>query len=246
LDGTTTKANASNRNTVTDELLGLAKQLIDESIMQDKEDDEKYGEDEVGEEVSPKLTLKKKIKELVESTQEKAEKEKKEIHEIKANELDLDFKFTNKEVQQINKAYDEIDVIKKQRERSKDPKLKDKPIRISLSDPNSRFMKNKKGKTELSYNIQTITDCDSGLILHSSITQDPTDHYQLIPQIENLKKNPLLNINDSRILTDTAYNTKEGIKYLYENGIDAYIPNKKQASENKNKKFGKYAKAHFH
>jgi hypothetical protein len=245
LDGSPLKANASNRNTVTEELLELAKQIIDESIIQDKEDDEKYGEDEVGEEVSPKLTLKNKIKKLVEVTQKKAQEEQKHIEDIKANELNLDIKFTTNEIRQINKAYDQINIIKKQHERSNDPKLKNKPIIISLSDPSSRFMKNKKGKFELSYNIQNIVDCDSGYILQSSLTQDPTDHYQLIPQIGNLRLNPDINIENSKILMDTAYNTKEGIQYLYANDLDGFIPNKKQASENKNKKFKKYAKANF-
>jgi transposase len=245
LDGTSMKANAANRNTVTEEVLELARKLIDDSIIQDKEDDKKYGEDEVGEEVSPKLSLKKKVKKLVEATQEKAKEEKKEVEEIKASELDLDFKFTPNEVKQINKAYDEIDVVKKQRERSDNKNWKNKPIRISLSDPYSRFMKNKKGKTELSYNIQNFVDCDSGFILQSFVTQDPTDHYQLIPQIENIIQNPNIDIDGSKILADNGYNTQEAIEYLYENDIDGFIPNKKQASENKNKEFKKYAKAHF-
>jgi len=208
---------------LTEEILELAQKLIDESIIQDNEDDEKYGEDEWGEEVLPKMTLKKKIKELVEASQEKAKEEKKEIEEVKTNELDLGFKFTNNEIKRINKACNEIEVVKRQRERSKDPKIKDKTIVISLSDPSSRFMKNKKGKKELSYNIQNFVDCDSGFILQSFLTQDPTDHYQLIPQIENLMLNPDLNIENSKILMDTAYNTQEGIKFLYENDLDGFI-----------------------
>jgi len=47
-------------------------------------------------------------------------------------------------------------------------------------------MKNKKNKTEFSYNSQISVDHKSGIILASSITQDPTDHYQLIPQIEKI------------------------------------------------------------
>jgi len=89
-------------------------------------------------------------------------------------------------LKQLDLAYGEIEHIKKQHERSNNTNWKNKPIYVSLTDPNSRFMKNKKGKTELSYNIQNVVDCDSGIILQSRITQDPTDHYQLIPQMEKL------------------------------------------------------------
>ena len=81
------------------------------------------------------MTLKKKIKELVKASQEKAKEEKKEIQEVKINEINLRFKFTKNEIKQINKACNEIKVVKKQRERSKDPKIKNKTIVISLSDP---------------------------------------------------------------------------------------------------------------
>ena len=246
LDGSPLKANASNKNTVTEEILELAKRLINESLIEDNEEDKKYGEDEVGDEVSPKLSLKKKIKELVKSSQEEASKENKEIEDIDTKNLDLGFKFTKNEVKQIHLAYGEIELIKKQHERSNNGNWENKPIYISLTDPNSRFMKNKKGKTELSYNIQNIVECDSGIILQSCTTQDPTDYYQLIPQLENLKQNPHVDLKNSKVLADCAFNTQEAIEYLYKNEIDAYIPNKKQASANKNKKFKKYAKAKFH
>ena len=59
---------------------------------------------------------------------------------------------------------------------------------VSLTDPESRWMKNKKGRMELSYNMQIAVDHDSGIILASTITQDPTDHHKLTPQIEQLKE----------------------------------------------------------
>jgi len=45
-------------------------------------------------------------------------------------------------------------------------------------------MKNKKNRMEFSYNIQIAVDGNSRIILANNVTQDPTDHYQLIPQIE--------------------------------------------------------------
>ena len=109
MDGSPLKANASNKNTVTEEILESAKRLINESLIEDNEEDKKYGEDEVGDEVSPKLSLKKKIKELVKSSQKEASKENKEIEDIDTKNLDLGFKFTKNEVKQIHLAYGEIE-----------------------------------------------------------------------------------------------------------------------------------------
>jgi hypothetical protein len=70
------KANAANKNTISEEMLELAKNLINESIIEDNNENEKYGEKKVCDEVTPKLPLKKKIKELVKAAQEESEKGK--------------------------------------------------------------------------------------------------------------------------------------------------------------------------
>ena len=54
---------------------------------------------------------------------------------------------------------------------------------ISITDPEARFMMNKKERIELSYNQQITVDHDSGIILANDVTQDCTDYNQLQPQI---------------------------------------------------------------
>lgn len=60
---------------------------------------------------------------------------------------------------------------------------------VNLTDPETRFMKNKKKHTELSYNYQITVNQETGLILATSISQDPTNHHQLQPQIKQLEEN---------------------------------------------------------
>ena len=50
-------------------------------------------------------------------------------------------------------------------------------------------MKNKKGKWEWDYNAQIIVDEYKGIILSSYITQNLTDHFELIPSIDQLENN---------------------------------------------------------
>ncbi|WP_211261727.1 transposase, partial [Methanobrevibacter filiformis] len=90
-----------------------------------------------------------------------------------------------------------------------------------------------------------VVDCDSGIILNSTITKDPTDHYQLPIQIEQLQKILDHDLTKSRILADNGFNTQDTAKYLHDNGFDAYMPSKAQASADKNKKPGKFSKANF-
>jgi len=48
---------------------------------------------------------------------------------------------------------------------------------VSLTDPEARFMKNKKERIELSYNPQITADHDLGIIVANDVTQDCTDHH---------------------------------------------------------------------
>jgi len=104
---------------------------------------------------------------------------------------------------------------------------------VSLTDPESRWVKNKKNRWEFSYNLQLAVDHDSGIIVASTVTQDPTDHYQLIPQIEQIVETLGPLPDDAKISGDNGYFTEDNLKYLAENGLDGYIPNRKQAHESK-------------
>ncbi len=86
---------------------------------------------------------------------------------------------------------------------------------------------------EFAYNLQIAVDHDSGIILASSITQDPTDHHQLIPQIEGIQEiiGPLP--SDTKISADNGYFTQNNLQYLDENKLEGYIPNRKQVHEAK-------------
>jgi transposase len=94
-------------------------------------------------------------------------------------------------------------------------------------------MKNKKNQIELSYNMQLTVNYNSGIILANSVTQDPTDHHQLIPQIEQTIQTIGPLNKDTAINADNGYFTKTNLQYLDNNKLDGYIPNRKQAHKSK-------------
>ena len=108
----------------------------------------------------------------------------------------------------------------------KDPRIK----RVSLSDPECRMMKNKKGFFELDYNIQFTVDSKNQIIVANDVCQDRTDTFQLQPQIKNVKENINLR-EDTRVVADCNYNSGGNLKYLEDNFIDGLIPTLSQAQE---------------
>ena len=106
----------------------------------------------------------------------------------------------------------------------KDSKIK----RVSLSDPECRMMKNKKGFFELDYNVQFTVDSKNQIIVANDVCQDRTDAYQLQPQIKNVEENISLK-RDTKFAADCAYNTGENLKFLEDNKISGLIPTISQA-----------------
>lgn len=127
-------------------------------------------------------------------------------------------------------------VLKKLNELEEKVKESPKDI-ISINDPDARLMMNKKGKWEWDYNAQIIVDEYKGIILSSYITQNPTDHFELIPSIEQLKNN-LTRIYDElpsnfQFSVDNGYSTDENTTYLEEKGLDGYISTRKLSRKEK-------------
>lgn len=229
IDGTIIKANASNQHTISKEDLKLVQELIDKGILVDVEEDDLYG-DERGDQLPP--GSQSKICEILDENDDFKGK----LHKAGFNLLNRYVKGDEEEKHKlqetITQAREELD--------------KSEQDAVSLSDPESRFMKNKKDHTELSYNYQAAVDGDSSIIVASVVSQDPTDHKQLQPVIEQVEENLGPLPKGTIIPADNGYYGGENLHYLEEKGSDGYIPHKKQSSQMKGKgKDNPYSKDKF-
>ena len=112
---------------------------------------------------------------------------------------------------------------------------------ISLTDPESRWMKDKKGNKGLNYNYQVAVDSKNGMIVGQYLTQNPTDHHELFEMLHEIKRQ--MGINPQVLVADNAYMDDNAIKFAYENNIRLIIPDRSQSSKskpkNKEKPYGK-------
>jgi len=223
IDGTKLKANASNANLINQEEIKWIREILRKGILTDEEEDEIYG-NKRGDEVPSELTNREKVNKIIEEIRKENSDTKNETKIRRSSFKLLEEAFSGpREKQRVLEKLEHAE-----KELGKTPQMT-----VGLTDPESRWMKNKKHRWELSYNMQIAVDHDHGIILASSITQDPTDHYQLIPQIEQIEQNLGPLPDDLCLSADNGYFTQENLEYIEENNIDAYIPHKKQASKAK-------------
>ena len=229
IDGTKIKANASSGNLINQEEIETIRDLLKKGIKADEEEDKIYG-DKRGDEIPPELLSRKKVHEII--------KKARNANSDYKNENKLN-KTSEKLLKQACQSPEQKELVLKKLDQAENELKKTKQNTVSLTDPECRWMLNKKNRMEFSYNMQLAVDYESGIILANSVTQDPTDHHQLIPQIEQTIKiiGPLN--DDTSISADNGYFTKTNLQYLDNNELDGYIPNRKQVHETK-KHFQKY------
>ena len=119
--------------------------------------------------------------------------------------------------------------IKKNVEKAKNELEKYSLKKVSISDPESRMMQNKKGFSELSYNTQ-ISVSRNQIVLANDLCQDKHDAHQFIPQMRNVRENIKLRKN-TKVALDCGYSDGENIKFAEDNKVDLYVPSRSQAQE---------------
>jgi transposase len=212
-DGSKIKANASNRRVLTKDELSVLLRFVDDELeewaKQDAREDSEFG-DLRGTDQLPKQS-KKTIRKAA------------QYYINKVREGGPAFKEDIRDsLQEANQEVEEQGLSK-----------------VSITDPESRFMKNKKGRIELSYNPQLTVDSE-GFVLANDVTQSAHDAGQLQPQVLQTEEN-LGGLPEHVAWSfDAGYFEGANIKFLADKKIDGYIPD-----NNEKKEVDPFDKKHF-
>ena len=225
-DGTKIKANASNNQVLSREDIEWIKEIIEKGIKVDEEEDKLYG-DRRGDELPEGLNNSEKLKEKVQEKIKELEKSKGK--KLRRAGKKLVEKHATGNEKQKEKIEEKLEKISEEIEKSGQKA-------VSVTDPEARFMENKKKRKELSFNPQITVDHGSGIIVANEVTQDCIDHYQLESQIEMTEENVGKLPEGTKISDDNGYFNGPNLQYLEKKKLDGYIPDSKQAQEMKNKK----------
>jgi transposase len=100
---------------------------------------------------------------------------------------------------------------------------------ISLTDPESRMMKNN-GKTELCYNSELSIDAKNKIIVDYDVTDEQNDERQLAPMSKSTKE--ALGVDRLDVTADSGFASAVQIKECVDSGITPYLPTGKVDGSN--------------
>jgi len=206
VDGSIVKASASKKSTIIEDVLKVIGEYVNNELKKgielDKIEDEHFGNCRGYDQLNE--SEKHKAKAVIAKYVKQVNKEKSDDRKKEIEDI-------------VKEALNEF--------------KKDSIEKVSLTDQDSRFMKNKKGIFELAYNTQITVDHKLGIIVANNVCQDRTDMYQLEPQIELVEDNCGLLKEGTKICADSGYYCGSNIHYLNQKKLDPYIPEQKEVTK---------------
>lgn len=106
--------------------------------------------------------------------------------------------------------------------RQQKPEVPEEKLRVSLSDPEARIMKQADSGFAPSYNVQITTDQAQGIIVATTVSQSAGDSKELLPAIAQVKEN--LGQLPAQVVADGGYTSGTNIKELAAREIDFIAP----------------------
>ena len=92
---------------------------------------------------------------------------------------------------------------------------------ISVTDPDSRLMDNKKGGLDVAYNIQATVDSENGLVIDQYVINAPTDQGELSKAASRAQE--ILCENDLTVLADKGYYNGKDVEECFSLGVTPIV-----------------------
>ena len=99
----------------------------------------------------------------------------------------------------------------------------------SVTDPDSRAMPDKEGKTKPNYNAQIAVDTAAGMVVAQAVNDRAEDNGQLTPLLEQVQEN--CESLPAEVSADSGYNTGPELAKLESMQVTAYLPDSGERSE---------------
>ena len=179
------------------------KRMLEEAEQIDKEEDEKYGKENRGNELPKKLQAKKFRKEAIEKAFEKLKKQKEEMKAEVKKEKNREL--TESELKKIDKK------------------------KINITDNDAKFMKERNGCIKPNYNAQLSVDEENQFILANDVVDECNDQHQLVPMLNKTKEN--IGESPEKVKADNGYYPQlEQATRLFPE-IDLYVDDKNRRKD---------------
>jgi len=116
--------------------------------------------------------------------------------------------------QRLEKALEELEEIRV----CKSSKEERQEVRVSMTDPEARIMKQSDGGFAPSYNVQVSTDAKEKVIVGVGVSQSGSDYGELVPAVDRVEAN--VGQEPGQVVVDGGFTSRENILAMSEREVD--------------------------
>jgi transposase len=116
--------------------------------------------------------------------------------------------------ERLEKALEELEKVRA----LKSSQEEKKEVRVSLSDPESRVMKQSDGGYAPSYNVQISTDAKEKMIVGIGVSQSGSDYEELVPAVDRVELQ--MGKDPAQVVVDGGFTSRDNILAMSEREVD--------------------------
>ncbi len=212
VDGSKVRANASKRKAMTHKRMKQEEKRLRQEIRElmaragktDAVEDRRYGPDRRGDELPKALVDRQQRLATIQAAKKRLEARQREEDEKNGREPgDQDRR--GKPGKPFKRAFGEPE----------------ENAQANFTDPESRIMKSSTLGFQQAYNVQTAVDAQERIIIATGVTQSASDVRELVPLVEAVQANT--GVSPASLLADAGYRSEANLRFLEDEGIDAYL-----------------------
>ena len=211
IDGTKVRANASRRKAMSygrmrereRQLREEIDELLKQARREDREEDERYGEDRRGDELPEELRRREDRLAAIEAAKQRLEAAQREADEERGRKPGQER--NPKARRPYKRAYGE-------------PEEK---AQSNFTDPESQIMKTSTEGFQQCYNAQVAVDGEQQIIVATEVTAQASDQGQMMELLEEVEET--FQERPKQVLADAGYCNEADLQALEERGVDGYV-----------------------
>ena len=211
IDGTKVRANASRRKAMSygrmrereRQLRAEIDELLKQARREDREEDERYGEDRRGDELPEELRRREGRLAAIEAAKQRLEAAQRAADDERGREPGQER--NPKGGKPYKRAYGEVE----------------EKAQSNFTDPESRIMKTSTEGFQQCYNAQVAVDGEHQIIVATEVTAKASDQGQMMGLLEEVEET--FEETPKQVLADAGYCNEADLQALEARGVDGYV-----------------------
>jgi transposase len=128
----------------------------------------------------------------------------------------------------LERAVQQVRHRQQQRAATGRAKAQPEEARAAETDPDAAKMKMPDGGYRLAYNVETVSECDKGLIVTVAVTSQGSDNGQLEPMVSQVEAQQA---KPEQVLADSGFSDEDDVEALEGRKVEVLMPPKNEKKE---------------